>query len=101
VVANDEGEDADVKGLLDQPGEHVLVRRHRPEEAGERNVDGNENAGEPAHIALHQTEAGIDVLGEGREETVDDAWATHGVYRFPGLGSASCCGAVRASLSAG
>ena len=101
VVANDEGEDADVEGLLDQPGEHVLVRRHRPEKAGERNVDRDENAGEPAHIALHQAEAGIDVLGEGREETVDDAWAAHGAYRSSGLGSASCCGAVRAPLSAG
>src|SRR5208283_1120573 len=52
VVANDEGEDADGEGLPDQPSEHVLVRRHSPEEAGQRDVDGDENAGEPAHIAL-------------------------------------------------
>ena len=66
VVADDEGEDADIERLLDQAREHVLVRRHRPEEAGERDVDGDEDAGEPAHIALHQAEAGIDVLGERR-----------------------------------
>src|SRR5208337_1759507 len=101
VFSDDEGEDADVEGLLDQPSEHVLVRRHRPEKPRKRDVDGDENAGEPAHIALHQPEAGIDVLGEGREEAVDDARAAHGAYRSSGLGSASCCGAVRAPLSAG
>ena len=76
-VADDEGEDADIEGLPDQARDHVLVRRHRPEEAGERDVDRDEHAGEPAHIALHEAEAGIDVLGEDAQETVDDAGAAH------------------------
>ena len=80
VVADDEGEDADSERLPDEPRDHVLVRRHRPEEAGQRDVDGDEDAGEPADIALHQAEAGIDVLGEGPEETVDDAGPAHDAY---------------------
>ena len=83
VVADDEGEDADIERLLDQPGEHVLVGRQRPEQAGERDVDADQNAGEPAHIALHQAEAGIDILREGPEEPVDDAGAAH--RRLPSL----------------
>ena len=88
VVADDEGEDADIERLLDQPREHVLVGRHRPEQAGERDVDGDEDAGEPAHVALHQAEAGIDVLGEGPQEIVDDAGAAHD--RLPVGGFRSC-----------
>ena len=57
VVADNEGEDADIKRFLDQPREHVLVGRHRPEQSRERYVDGNEYAGEPAHVALDQPEA--------------------------------------------
>ena len=76
-VADDEGEDADIEGLLDQAREHVLVGRHGPEEAGQGDVDRDEHTGEPAHIALHEPEAGIDVLGEDPQETVDDAGAAH------------------------
>ena len=86
VVADDEGEDADVECLLDQPREHVLVGRHRPEEARERDVDGDQHAGEPAHITLNEAEARIDVLGEDAEETVDNAGAAH-VYGAFGLGA--------------
>ena len=50
-VADDEGEDADIERLLDQACEHVLVRRHRPEEAGQGDVDRDQDAGEPAHVA--------------------------------------------------
>ena len=85
VVADDEGEDADIERLLDQPREHVLVGRHRPEQTGERDVDGDENAGEPAHIALHESEAGIDVLGERPQEIVDDAGAAHCVLPVGGF----------------
>src|SRR3546814_12147416 len=60
--------------------EHVFIGRHRPKEAGERDVDGDENAGEPAHIPLNQAEAGIDVLGEGAQKIVDDARAAHDAY---------------------
>ena len=52
-VADDEGEHANIKRLLDQAGEHVLVGRHRPEETGKRDVDGDEDTRKPAHIALH------------------------------------------------
>ena len=89
VVADDEGEDADIERLLDQAREHVLVRRHRPEQAGERDVDGDEDAGEPAHIALHQAEAGIDVLGERPQEIVDDAGAAHVAYLSEDFGAAA------------
>ena len=93
VVADDEGEDADIERFLDQSREDVLVRRHRPEEAGERDVDGDEHAGEPADIALHEAEAGIDVLGEDAQKIVDDAGAAHVAYRSSdlsaGFGSAA------------
>src|SRR6185312_2167330 len=89
VVADDEGEDADVERLLDEAREHILVRRHRPEEAGERDVDGDENAGEPPHIALDQSESGIDVLGERPQEIVDDAGAAHCVYLSGNLADAA------------
>ena len=79
-IADDEGEDADIERLLDQTREHVLVRRHRPEEAGECDVDRDQHAGEPAHVALHETEAGIDILREDAEEVVDDAGAAHVAY---------------------
>ena len=65
VVADDEGEDADIEGFPDEPRDHVLVRRHRPEQAGQRGVDGDEDVRKPADIALHKAEPGIDVLGEG------------------------------------
>ena len=79
-IADDEGEDADIERLLDQPREHVLVRRHRPEEPGQRDVDGDQHAGEPADVALHETETGIDILREDAEEVVDDAGAAHAAY---------------------
>ena len=57
VVADDEGEDADIERFPDQPGDHVLVGRQRPEETGKRDVDGDEHAGEPADIALDEAKA--------------------------------------------
>ena len=87
-VADDEGEDADIERLLDQAREHVLVGRHRPEEAGQGDVDGDQHAGEPADIALHEAEAGIDVLGEDAQEIVDDAGAAHVAYRSSDLAAA-------------
>jgi hypothetical protein len=89
IVADDEGEDADIERLLDQAREDVLVGSHRPEQTGERDVDGDEHAGEPAHIALHEAEAGIDVLGERPQETVDDAGAAHDGYLSDDLGDAA------------
>ena len=87
-IADDEGEEADVEGLADEAGDYVLVRGHGPEEAGQCDVDRDQHAGEPAHIALQQAETGIDVLGEGPQKTVDDAGAAHRTYRASGVGSA-------------
>jgi hypothetical protein len=72
-----EGEEADIEGLLDEADDDVLVRSHRPEEPGEGDVDRDQHAREPAHIALQEAEPGIDVLGEGPEEAVDDAGPVH------------------------
>ena len=47
-------------------------------QAGQGDVDGDEDAGQPLDIALNQAEAGIDVLGERPQEIVDDAGAVHG-----------------------
>ncbi len=48
VVAEDEGEDTDIEGLLDQAGEHLLVRRERPEQARQGDVDRDQHARQPA-----------------------------------------------------
>ena len=79
-IADDEGEDADIERLLDQPREHILIRRHRPEEPRQRDVDRDQHAGEPTDVALHETETGIDILREDAEEVVDDAGAAHAAY---------------------
>jgi hypothetical protein len=87
VVADDEGEEADIEGFPDEADDDVLVRRDRPEQAGQGDVDRDQHAGEPLDIALQQPEPGIDVLGEGAEETVDDAGAVH--CGWPGLALAA------------
>ena len=79
-IAHDESEDPDIERLLDQAREHVLVWRHRPEEPSQRDVDRDQHAGEPADVALHETESGIDILREHAEEVVDDAGAAHAAY---------------------
>ncbi len=53
------------------------IAQKRP---AKRDVDGDEDAGQPVNIALHQAEAGIDILGEGPQEIVDDAGAAHDAY---------------------
>jgi hypothetical protein len=79
-IADDEGEDADIERLLDQPREHILIRGHRPEEPRQCDVDGDQHAGQPTDVALHETEAGIEILREDAEEVVDDAGAAHAAY---------------------
>ena len=56
VVAEDEGEDADIEGLPDQAGEDLLVGRERPEQRGQGDVDHDQNAGQPLDVALDQAE---------------------------------------------
>src|SRR5208282_2906470 len=80
IVGDDVGEDADIERFPDQPGDHVLVRRQCPEETGKRNVDGDQHAGEPADVALDEAEAGVDVLGEDAQKTIDDAGDAHRLY---------------------
>jgi hypothetical protein len=101
VVTDDEGEDADIKRLLDKAGEDILIGRLRPEEASKRDVDRDEDAGEPSDIALHQAEPGIDILRECREKSVDDACAAHRVYRPSGFGRAGDIGGASSAGSAG
>ena len=79
-IADDEGEDADIERLFDQAREHILVRRHRPEEPRQGDVYGDQHAGEPTNVALHETEAGIDIPREDAEEVIDDAGAAHVAY---------------------
>ena len=93
VVADDEGEDTDIEGLLDQPSEHLLVGGERPEQAGQGDVDRDQHAGEPAHVALNETEARVDVLGEDAQEPIDNARAAHALVlhqaRFSGTSARS------------
>jgi len=100
VVADDEGEDADVERLLNEPGEDILIGRHRPKEARKRDVDRDEDTGEPPHIALNQAEPGIDVLGECRKKSVDDAGAAHCIYRSSGFDRAGGIGGPSSAGSA-
>ena len=77
-VADQEGEEADIEGFLDEAGEDVLVGREGPEQAGQRNVDHDQDAREPMDIAVDEPKAGVDVLGEDPQEPIDDARAAHG-----------------------
>ena len=49
-----------------------------PEQAGERDIDGDQGRGEKRDLAAEQSEAGIDVGGEDLQEAIDDAGAPHG-----------------------
>ena len=77
-VVEDEGEGADVEDLLQELGDDVIGTPHRPEQPGERHVEGHQDAGQPGHLPAQQAEARVDVLGEDREEAVDDAEIVHG-----------------------
>src|SRR5690606_14029731 len=45
-AADDEGEEADIKGLLHEALKHVLVGAPGPEQTGERDVYNNERGGQ-------------------------------------------------------
>ena len=61
----------------------------------------DQHAGEPAHVALHEPEAGIDVLGEDAQETVDDAGAAHALIDPRVSAQARVAGGVDAADGAG
>ena len=93
-VGDDEGEEADVEGLLHQALEDVLVGAPGPEQARERDVDDDQRGREIADLALDQAEAGIDVGGEGVEEGVDDADVVHRASPLEGVAGAAAPGGV-------
>ena len=56
-VADQEGEEPDIKGLLDQADEHVVFGPESPEQARERNVDHDQGRGKEGDFAAEQAEA--------------------------------------------
>ncbi len=56
-VADQEGEEADVEGLLDEVGEHILIGAPRPEQTRDRHVEGDESRGQKRDLATEQAEA--------------------------------------------
>ena len=79
-VVDQEGKEADVEDLADQLGKDVVVARQRPEQAGQRNVDGDQNAGQEGDVAGEHAEPGVDVAAEGFREPVDDGEVVHAVF---------------------
>src|SRR5262249_7769435 len=92
-VADQEGEEADVEGLADEPGDDVLVGCDRPEQAGERDVDRDQRGREKRDLGAEQSEAGIDVGGEDLQEAIDDPRAPHfqcPLRSVPGVLTSDC-----------
>ena len=79
-VVDQEGKEADVEDLADQLGKDVVVARQRPEQAGQGNVDGDQNAGQEGDVAGEHAEPAIDVAAEGFREAVDDGEVVHAVF---------------------
>ena len=77
-VVEQQGEEADVEDLADQLRQDVVLAHQRPEQAGQRDVDGHQHAGQEGDVAREQPEAGIDVAAEGLGEAVDDGEVVHG-----------------------
>src|SRR3546814_6570951 len=86
-VIEDEGEDADVEDFPDQPAEDVGLAVHGPEQAGQRDVDGDEDGGEKRDVAGQQPEPAIDVADEGPHEAADDVEVAHIAF-LPAIGRA-------------
>ena len=86
-IVQDEGEGADIKDLAQEAGEHIVFTAQCPEQTRQRDVDGNQNAGQEGDIATEQPEPGIDVAGEGIGEPVDDGEVVHHSRSADGSGS--------------
>ena len=76
-VVEQQGEEADVEHLADQLRRDVVLAHQRPEQPGQRDVDGHQHAGQEGHVAGEQPEAGVDVAAEGLGEAVDDGEVVH------------------------
>ena len=70
-VADDEGEEADIEHLFEESGDDVGVLAERPEQACQRDVDGDERGRQIGDIARQQAEAAVDIGDESRKECVD------------------------------
>ena len=56
-VANQEGEKADVEGLLDEVRQHILIGAPGPEQTRDRHVKHDEGRGQKRDVAAEQAEA--------------------------------------------
>jgi hypothetical protein len=72
-VPDQEGEETDIKRLLDEMSDHIFVRAPGPEEARKSHVDDDQRRGEKRDLAAKQTKARVDVAREDLGEAVDDA----------------------------
>src|SRR3546814_3748410 len=75
-VIEDEGEDADVEDFPDQPAEDVGLAVHGPEQAGQRDVDGDADGGEKRDVAGQQPEPAIDVRSEAHTSELQSPMRT-------------------------
>src|SRR3546814_12400071 len=64
-VVEDQRESTDIEHLADEPGEDVGALVHRPPEARQGDIDGDQDRGEEGDVACQQTEARIDIGDEG------------------------------------
>ena len=76
-IVDDEGEGADIEHLLDQAAQHIGLALHRPEQAGNGDVDRDQDRGQRRDIAVQKPEPAIDVADEGLQELVDDVEIVH------------------------
>src|SRR3546814_7286249 len=76
-VVEDQRESTDIEHLADEPGEDVGALVHRPPEARQGDIDGDQDRGEEGDVACQQTEARIDIGDEGLRELVDDVEVVH------------------------
>ena len=76
-IAENQGERPDVEDLLEEAADEVVLAAHRPEQAGQRDVDADQHRRQEGDIAPQQPEPAVDVLDEGRKELVDDAKVVH------------------------
>jgi len=67
----------DIEDLLDEAADHVLLAAHRPEQAGERDVDADQGRSQEGDVAAQQPEPAVDVADEGLQEPIDDVEVVH------------------------
>ena len=88
-VVEQQREEADVEHLADQLRRDVVLADQRPEQAGQHDVEGDQDAGQEGDVAGQQAEPGVDVAAEHVGEAVDDVEVVHGAKgsRAPPTGS--------------